>query len=74
MNCKIGFLSFLMISSLIILFITVQGEVEAAMLHCLDDPCSLVNCLVECTRSGYKTGQCVPTKEHPEEPFCCCGF
>ncbi|KAF8092682.1 hypothetical protein N665_0405s0008 [Sinapis alba] len=73
MNCKIGFLSFVMFSSIIILFLTVQGKVEAAELHCLEDPCTfLVDCPADCTRSGYKTGQCVPTKKDPAVRLCCC--
>ncbi|KAL0723904.1 hypothetical protein Bca4012_038503 [Brassica carinata] len=73
MNCKIGLLSFVMFSSIIILFLTVPEKVEAGELHCLDHPCT-DNCPAVCIMSGYKTGRCAPDSKYPEILWCCCSF
>ncbi|XP_019092444.1 PREDICTED: defensin-like protein 74 [Camelina sativa] len=68
MNCKIGFVSLLVITSVIFLFL-VPDKVEAQK-ECVG-PCELVpNCMAACINKGYQVGQCVAWKE--DDPFICC--
>ncbi|XP_019092441.1 PREDICTED: defensin-like protein 74 [Camelina sativa] len=72
MNCKIGFMSLLVITLVIFLFL-VSDKVEAQK-ECVGlgpGPCKQVrNCMAACIKKGYKVGQCVAWKD--DDPFKCC--
>ncbi|CAN6921993.1 hypothetical protein Bca4012_091286 [Brassica carinata] len=65
MNYTIGFMSFLVISSIFIVPL-VSEKVEA--MKCLG-PCEFYNCKVECKKRGYRAGECVGWNQ-PD--MCCC--
>ncbi|KAG7576356.1 hypothetical protein ISN45_Aa03g007480 [Arabidopsis thaliana x Arabidopsis arenosa] len=68
MNYKIGFMSLLVITSIIFLFL-VPDKVEAQK-ECIA-PCTLVgDCTAACISKGYTVGQCVGWKD--KDPFICC--
>ncbi|ESQ43262.1 hypothetical protein EUTSA_v10015626mg [Eutrema salsugineum] len=68
MNCKVGFMSFVMICSIIILFLMVVGKVEAQA-QCIGLCDMLADCATACIKMGYQTGQCVGWN-NPNN--CCC--
>ncbi|CAF1936908.1 unnamed protein product [Brassica oleracea var. botrytis] len=67
-NCKIGFMSFLMIASVLIIFLTVPEKVEADG-QCIGRCGMIFDCATACIRMGYQSGQCVGW-ENPNQ--CCC--
>ncbi|XP_019096809.1 PREDICTED: defensin-like protein 74 [Camelina sativa] len=70
MNSKIGFMSLLVITSVIFLFL-VSDKVEAQKECVGPGPCKQVrNCMAACIKKGYKVGQCVAWKD--DDPFKCC--
>ncbi|XP_019096802.1 PREDICTED: putative defensin-like protein 73 [Camelina sativa] len=69
MNCKIGFMSSLVITSIVILFLLVSGNVEAEPQNCIGLCKMLFDCSAACIKMGYVTGQCVGSK-NPD--ICCC--
>ncbi|KAG7576355.1 hypothetical protein ISN45_Aa03g007480 [Arabidopsis thaliana x Arabidopsis arenosa] len=72
MNYKIGFMSLLVITSIIFLFLVPGStfyKVEAQK-ECIA-PCTLVgDCTAACISKGYTVGQCVGWKD--KDPFICC--
>ncbi|EFH58763.1 hypothetical protein ARALYDRAFT_317561 [Arabidopsis lyrata subsp. lyrata] len=69
MNCKIGFMSFVVMTSLVILFLLVSGKVEAKP-KCIGSCEILGDCGIACMKKGYLFGQCVGWS-NPNT--CCCG-
>ncbi|KAF8094637.1 hypothetical protein N665_0358s0019 [Sinapis alba] len=65
MNYTIGFMSFLVISSIFIVLL-VPEKVEA--MKCLG-PCEFYNCMAGCKKRGYRAGECVGWNQ-PD--MCCC--
>ncbi|ESQ43261.1 hypothetical protein EUTSA_v10015992mg [Eutrema salsugineum] len=68
MNYKIGFMSFVVIISIIFIFLLVSEKIEAQT-ECVG-PCGLVrDCTAACISKGYQIGQCVGWDD-PD--ICCC--
>ncbi|CAF2102813.1 hypothetical protein BRARA_E03247 [Brassica rapa] len=67
-NCKIGFMSFLMIASVLVIFLVVPEKVEAEP-QCIGLCGMIFDCPTACIRMGYQSGQCVGW-ENPDQ--CCC--
>ncbi|CAL9219930.1 unnamed protein product [Arabidopsis halleri] len=69
MSCKIGFMSFVVITSIVILFLLVSaGKVEAEP-QCIGTCEMLFDCNTACIKMGYLFGQCVGWKS---PNICCC--
>ncbi|CAN8269951.1 unnamed protein product [Cochlearia groenlandica] len=68
MNCNIGFMSFVVISSLIIFFLFASGKVEAEP-QCIGLCDMLSDCNTACLKMGYHFGQCIGWKTTNN---CCC--
>ncbi|KAL0744230.1 hypothetical protein Bca4012_085743 [Brassica carinata] len=68
-NCKIGFMSFLMIASVLIIFPMLPEKVEAHE-ECIGKCGIILDCNTACIRMGYQFGQCVGWN-YPTQ--CCCG-
>ncbi|XP_018490514.1 putative defensin-like protein 73 [Raphanus sativus] len=66
-NCKIGFMSFLMIASVLIILLTVPAKVEAEP-QCIGLCGMILDCTTACIRMGYHFGQCVGFND----PYQCC--
>ncbi|XP_019092442.1 PREDICTED: putative defensin-like protein 73 [Camelina sativa] len=71
MNCKIGFMSFMVIISIVFLFLLVSGKVEAEPQKCIGSCTSSSACGNSCIKMGYKIGECAGWK-NPDK--CCCMF
>ncbi|KAL1216439.1 Defensin-like protein 74 [Cardamine amara subsp. amara] len=70
MNYKVGFMSLLVVTSVIFLFLLVPDKVEAEK-DCIGvEPCKESwGCMAACITKGYKRGQCVGW-DNPN--ICCC--
>ncbi|XP_019092446.1 PREDICTED: putative defensin-like protein 73 [Camelina sativa] len=69
MNCKIGFMSCVVLTSIVILFLLVSGIVEAQKAQCIGTCDVLFDCSFACANKGYSHGHFVFYRS-PNE--CCC--